>query len=259
MKQEYHRPNDLLADIVRTVLVIDGSRDADEHAPPIFTNGMPTLFCKTKTDRNSVQKVSQVALFSMAAPANYWSVDESTSIVAYFFKPFALSCLFKVDARSLSKGLTDLDSWSPHRYNALKTQLLYADTIPKKIEVLDNLLIHQLSENKSLLDIIHYATETMMLNPSNEVLTEIMRELALNERTFQRTFKKYVGITATHYRRISQFQLSFDHLRSKEYEKVSDVAFDNGFADQSHFIRSFKEFTDTTPNDYLQNGLTPKK
>ena len=195
----------------------------------------------------------------MTAPADYWSVDEFTTIVAYFFKPFALSCLFKTDAKVLSKGSIELGRWSPHRYNALKTQLLYAESISNKIEVLDNLLIQQKTENNGVFEIIHYATETMMLNPSNEVLAEILTKLKLNERTFQRIFKRFVGVTATQYRRISQFQLSFDHLRSKQYEKISDVAFDNGFADQSHFIRSFKEFTDTTPNDYLQHGLTPKK
>ncbi|MES3019615.1 MAG: helix-turn-helix transcriptional regulator [Bacteroidota bacterium] len=84
----------------------------------------------------------------------------------------------------------------------------------------------------------------------------IIEEQNLTERTLQRMFKKFVGITPTQFRRICQFQQSFGQLRGGHFSKVSDVAFDNHFSDQSHFIRSFKEFTDTTPNDYLKKGLT---
>jgi len=34
--------------------------------------------------------------------------------------------------------------------------------------------------------------------------------------------------------------------------KLSDVAYENGYADQSHFIRSFREFTGYTPSQYQQ-------
>jgi AraC-like DNA-binding protein len=64
-----------------------------------------------------------------------------------------------------------------------------------------------------------------------------------------------VGITPSQYRRICQFQGSFMQLRYKEFETLSDIAFDNGFSDQSHFIRSFKEFAATTPMGYLKEGL----
>jgi AraC-like DNA-binding protein len=31
-------------------------------------------------------------------------------------------------------------------------------------------------------------------------------------------------------------------IEKGSFEKLSDVAFESGYADQSHFIRSFKEF-----------------
>jgi AraC-like DNA-binding protein len=259
MSHEYHKPNELLTEYVRTVLIIEGCSEADSNNLPIVTNGMPTLFCKTETKKTAFETISQVTLFSNAIPADCWTNNSSTTIIAYFFKPFALTSLFKVAAKALIKNPIDLCNWSPHKYNALKTQLVYADNTTRKIEVLDNLLIQQHEENQEVCKIIQYATEAIMQNPANEVLTEILTALKLNERTFQRIFKKYVGVTPTQYRRICQFQLSFEQLRSKKFGKVAEVAFDNGFADQSHFIRSFKEFTQTTPNDYLLNGLARKK
>jgi AraC-like DNA-binding protein len=259
MQYQYYKPNQLLTDYVRTVLVIEGCRDAGFESHPIFTNGMPTLFCKTENGDTVSGNVLQLSLFTTPIPEDRWTINSSTTVIAYFFKPFVLTSIFKVAAKALIKNSMDLTNWSPHKFNALKTQLIYADTVTRKMEVLDNLLIQQHIENRDLYQKIQYATETIMRNPKNEILTDILVELKMNERTFQRIFKKYVGITPTQYRRINQFQLSFDQLRTKQYDKVSDVAFDNGFADQSHFIRTFKEFTDITPNDYLQHGLTEKK
>ena len=181
------------------------------------------------------------------------------TIIAYFFKPFALASMFNMNAaKLLGLLLSDLGNWHAHKTNALKTQLIYASSTSRKIEVLDNLLIQQLQQHKRECEIIKYATDQIMLDPGTEILSEMLSKLDLNERTFQRTFKKYVGVTPNQYRRICQFQLSFYQLRSKDFNKLTDIAYDSGFADQSHFIRSFKEFTQITPNDYLKSGLKDK-
>jgi AraC-like DNA-binding protein len=36
---------------------------------------------------------------------------------------------------------------------------------------------------------------------------------------------------------------------------LSDIAFENGYADQSHFIRAFQEFAGFTPNQYQKQLL----
>lgn len=259
MKYWYQKPNQLLSDYVRTVLVLEGFSQADAKQLPLVTNGMAAFFCRTEKTESGDEHISQLTLFGKSSTEDSWTINNTTTIIAYFFNPFALSTVFNVTAKKLMEEPVDLWNWSPHKTNALKTQLVYAASTTQKTEVLDHLLIAQLQQNQKECSIIQYATDEIMCNPDTEILSTLLIKLDINERTFQRIFKKYVGVTASQYRRICQFQVSFEQLRGKEFSKLTDIAYDNGFADQSHFIRSFKEFTQTTPNDYLRSGLKEKE
>ena len=258
MEHRYEIPHKQLTEYVRTILIIEGFSKSGPNKQPVFTNGMSLLFCKTEKSDATYENIDQLSIDNKP-PSDIWEVNEQTTIIAYFFKPFVLASLFNISTDKLSEKPLDLSSWNPQINLALKTQLAAAMETSRKIEVLDNLLLQQIHHNQQTCSIIQYATDRMMTNPGKEIIAELLKTLNLNERTFQRIFKKYVGVSPTHYRRICQFQQSFGQLREKQFDKISEVAYDNDFADQSHFIRSFREFTQITPKDYLKKGLKNKK
>src|SRR3546814_20745440 len=86
---------------------------------------------------------------------------------------------------------------------------------------------------------------------SGESLALVQKDFCLTERTLQRQFRNVIGIAPNLYRRICQFNAGFQQLNTRQFSKLADIAFENGYADQIHYIRVFKEFTHTTPKDYL--------
>ncbi|HCZ35003.1 MAG TPA: AraC family transcriptional regulator, partial [Cytophagales bacterium] len=153
----------------------------------------------------------------------------------------------------------ELNLWNAQKAMALNIQLYHSKSTQEKVEILSHFIFTQIESNKRDCEIIRYATDTIMHNSNTDVLSQLLENLYLTERTFQRIFKKYVGITANEYRRICQHYFAFSQLKSGHFEKLTDVVFTNGYFDQSHYIRSFKEFTNTTPNEYLQSGLDKGK
>jgi AraC-like DNA-binding protein len=252
MQQWYNRIDPVLKDYVQTILILD---HYDPPAPgdlPIFTNGMPALLCTSRDNDH------QTTLFGKAVPAERLAIQDHTTIIAVFFKPFAIGPVFKLSARELQHEAVELNCWNAQKAMALNLQLIHAGTTAAKMEILHYFVLSQLKANQRECAIIRYATDSMLENPNIDVLANMLLELNLTERTFQRIFKKYVGITANEYRRICQFQMAFYQLKAGQFNKLTDVAYANGYFDQSHYIRSFKEFTATTPNDYLQFGLKKK-
>ena|SRR5688572_23141441 len=259
MKYWYQSPHDKLANYVRTVLILEGFTPAGDARLPLFTNGMPAMYCRIEKDAAGHEQMSALTLFGQSTTNDCWTIDTSTTVIAYFFKPFALAPMFAIPAAQLVQAPMDLYIWNAHTINALRTQLAYTSSTTQQVDVLDNLLIHQLQQNSEVCELIQYATDQIMANSGPDVLAALLKKLDINTRTLQRTFKKYVGVTPNQYRRICQFQLSFTQVRAKKFDTLTDVAYDNGFADQSHFIRSFREFVEITPKDYLKSGLKGKK
>jgi AraC-like DNA-binding protein len=253
MKYSYHKPDPLLTSFIQTVLVINGSLRFKASDLPLFSNGMPALFYQTDNASSH-----QLIIYGDSIPDEKWNIEENTTLIAFLFRPFSLAPLFKVSAKQLKDKAIELPLWNAQKSMALRLQLIHSRSTEQKVEILSHFLITQLGINKKECEIIQFATDRIMQNSDTEILGEILTTLNITERTFQRIFKQYTGITANQYRRICQFYFAFSQLKGNHFEKQSDVAYSNNYFDQSHYIRSFKEFTDTTPNDYLQFGLKKK-
>ncbi|HEY4289207.1 MAG TPA: AraC family transcriptional regulator [Puia sp.] len=241
-----------MKDSIQTILILDSADPPEPEDLPIFTNGMPAFLCTYQNTEN------HLTLFGKAVPTERWAEWGNATLIAFFFKPFAIGPVFKLPAQQLKNEGVELNRWNPQKAMALTVQLTYAQSTAEKMEVLHRFVLSQVTANQRECSIIGYATDKILENPEADVLAQILQEVNLTERTFQRIFKKYLGITASEYRRICQFQLAFYQLKSGQFDKLTDVAYANGYFDQSHYIRSFKEFTKTTPHDYLQFGLKEK-
>jgi AraC-like DNA-binding protein len=258
MKYHYRQVDPSLSDYVRSVLVLEGA-GPDGGDLPLFTNGMPVLLCKTEKQTNGPDTLVRLALFGKSAP-DCWEMAEQTTVIAYFFKPFVLAALFGIPAADIAgERSVDLLGDPLPGTAALIGVLRKTTGLRSTTETLDRLLTDRLAKHRRDCDRIVYATDHILSRPETDILPQIAEELQISHRTLQRLFQKYVGISPVHYRRICQFQQSFAQVRAERFEAMADVAFDNGFADQSHFIRAFREFTRTTPQTYLKSGLKPGK
>lgn len=247
MKSYYQKVNPQLAGYIRAVLVFGDHADIGSPDLPLFTKGVPALLYKIN---------NPVTLFGQSVPDEEWVTENNETVIAFFFKPFALGTIFKLSARDLKEKPFELNLWNTRKARTLDVQLNHSRSVPEKTEILSHFIFTQIQSNRRDCELIRYATDTLMQHSNANALSRLLKDLNLTERTFQRIFKKYVGITANEYRRVCQHYFAFTQLKGGHFDKLTDVVYANGYFDQSHYIRSFKEFTGITPNEYLQSGLS---
>jgi len=93
----------------------------------------------------------------------------------------------------------------------------------------------------------------LILNANGAISIKKLREkLCVTERTLERHFLKEIGVNAKQFAKIIQFRSAMKQMTETDYINLTEIGYDSGFADQSHFIRSFKRYTGKSPKKFLQ-------
>lgn len=237
-----------VSEYVKGILVIENYQNVQPFVLPIFANGAPTLVFQTAKGQIKNQS-NHLTLFGQTVLPEQLFIKEAFTLIAYFLAPYSLPNLFSIQASELTDNPIDPALLLGNA--VFQERLLHAKTLTDKLFLLDEYIIALAKKARSGTDKIMYATDIISKNPSSQILSQVQKELYITERSFQRLFEKNVGVSPNLFRRISQFNKAFQQLNTRKFKILSDIAFDNSYADQSHYIRAFKAFTSITPTDYL--------
>ena len=254
MRVKNLKPNIRIAEYVERLLVIENFPSNDSFSLPLFANGSPTLLFISPKAVMGKKAASHLTLFGQTLIPDTLTFNGGFILIAYFFKSYSLNAVFGVMAPELTDSPIDLDLVMPKKTKFLEKQLLDTDSTKRRLAFLDEFISGLIADAGDDHPAIQYAANKIAQQPTPEILVRVQNELHVTERTLQRMFEKNIGIAPNVFRRVCQFNSAFQQLNNRYYSKLSDLAFQNGYADQSHFVRSFKEFTHLLPTEYLQFG-----
>jgi len=164
-----------------------------------------------------------------------------------------LHTVFGLEAAALTDSCLGIYELSGK--DMLSQQLSDTKTAADRIALLSAFIFAYINKNAASTNLpMQFALSEIMRTEGNIPLNELRTKLQLSERSFERKFKDFTGISPKLFMRITRFQVSLKQLQIKGYDKLSDIAFENNYADQSHFIRSFNEFAGLSPNQYRKQS-----
>lgn len=259
MKYQQLPPPGHLKEYISAFWTLEAPADSTTpHSFQTFADGCPGLIFQTVEQGSFYQNDKLLPGFFLYGQATTHARIHATGklrAVGIFLRPNALKAVFGLNACILTDTCMDANTLVRPDGSSLSEQLVNTTSTTGQIEIISSWINTQAERNNSRRnDMMHYAVSEIARSKGNVALKGLQIEMQLSERSFERKFKEYIGISPKLFSRICRFQASLKQLRNNDFSKLSDVAFENEYADQSHFIRAFKEFAGFSPFQYQKQS-----
>jgi len=243
-----------IAAYVSSILTIEYGGCISNFTIPLFANGSPTILFHDEKSIDQTGDPAYLSLLGQTVSPGQLSFNGPVTMIAYFLHPHALKALFGIDAGELTDRSIDLNYLEQAKQINLKEQLLNAANLNGRLGILNDFILKLSAKDNYNNAKLAFATAALKNNHNPNALSDLQVKLNTSERSLQRLFETNVGVSPKMFKRVWQFHAAFQQLNKYQFDKLTDLAYQHGFADQSHFIRVFKEFTNLTPKEYLQKS-----
>ena len=253
--------NNSIEPYVKDIYFIENNDENAFIQLPFYADGFPGIvYSKSKNTfhlqpRNKI--VSNFYLYGQTIDPISLDVNGSFKLIVFKLYPFAVRLLLGINPKQLNDDCFDL-----HNIESINT----AETVHTLNQEIDIDISVQIMSDY-LLTLVEFASRnsdsriklaTNLIINSKGLLSikDVREQLFITERTFERHFFKEIGVTPKQFSKIIQFSTSRNQIKEDDYYNLTEISYDNGFSDQSHFIRTFKKFTGKTPKAYQKQLST---
>jgi AraC-like DNA-binding protein len=148
------------------------------------------------------------------------------------------------------------DSWAAEVSRAVLDCVGDADAHAAIIAApLDALLLARLPERDPIADEVGALVTLIASDSDVRRVGDLIRVSGKSERTLDRLFARFVGVSPAWVIRRYRLQSAAARLTATPAADVRDVAWELGYADQAHFIRDFRATIGVTPGAYVSGGI----
>lgn len=248
-------PDESIALFVKTIQVFENTGASLKTSLPFFADGYPGLLFQQTENGLTVhphqKQMPVLFLYGQTLQPVRLEIDGPYQLVLFQLYPFVLKSFFDITPKAINDNCYDLQQWPGSDVATCTRQLLACPQPEQKVECLTAFLYQVFQHKKQNLDLeIRQVIEHILDSNGQESIRAIARKAKLNARTLERRFVSETGLRPKQFATIIRFQSSLEQLTTRDYSKLTDIVYENGFADQSHFTKVFKAYTGKTPKAF---------
>ena len=256
---EHHTVPEILADDVASIfyfkdLIPEHSKERvvpTGHTYLIFELDGFTRFI---FDNETLQPLAPYKNAWLAGVQQYYqtiSAHHLSEMLVIQFKPEgAHTFIHRPLSEFSNKVLSAIDVFG-EKIIEIRTGLKQTRTSDEKFDIIDNYLKSIRRADMQVPLAVRNVVEAMQANPL-ESLAAFQDSYPHSQQYLIRSFKRFIGLAPKYFQRILRFNQMLQRMQNKEKILWTDIAYQNGYADQSHFIKEFQHFSGFNPSQFIE-------
>ena len=170
------------------------------------------------------------------------------------FYPYGFANLITPPIKTLANKETPIEQlFGEKTAKKLEKDIVQAENVRQRIEIIEQFLLHKLSESSTVDHIVSTTIDALLLTKGNASISSIVRQDLSKKRQLERKFTQQIGISPKQLGKVIRLQSALKMMLNKDGENLTHIAYENEYYDQAHFIKDFKEFTGISPKEFIGN------
>ena len=215
-------------------------------------------FYRINNHEKQLLEAGKLYLFGQKTRAIQYQFDQP-GLIAYGMKlrPSGIFELLGISAHEITNTLLKLNDISTTLPGEIYFEGIIEDTSQRLsiiIHLLNNLKVGKSKGDQTLLNNL---LQGIHQSKGNITVQTLSRNFNVGYKRMERLFKRHIGITPKLYTRIIRFNHCVKFATYFPENSLTDIAYQNGFFDQMHFIKETKLFTGQIPSQLFGQINTP--
>jgi AraC-like DNA-binding protein len=261
MKPEIFEPNSELADFVKCYWTLESAKENTPSKNTIVPDGtMKLIFHYGDTYKHHPSKGECIVLpkcfliGQLTRPYVVEPIGVTGSFVVRFhpngFLPFTT-----IPLKEMENTAVPLNKLFGKEGDEIGNKILNAKSTFERINLIEAFLLRRLTDKKTIDNMVQSTIETILDANGQFSVNEHSMQNNINRRHLTRKFSTAIGLSPKQLAKTIRIQATLKQLLSEKVTKLTDLAYENEYFDQAHFIKDFKEFTGLTPKEFYGDDL----
>ncbi|MDD4192883.1 MAG: helix-turn-helix domain-containing protein [Mangrovibacterium sp.] len=260
MRFYYFRPSEILARHIRYYWVLE----ADAHEKEVCERVIPTgniqfmfHYGNPFIIKNDIRPFRQPRSFVSGISSHYADVATcgESGVIAVAFYPHGACHFLNFPLMEIENVSMDMSALFSRQTREIEERLYTAPSLKDRVRIIEQFLLnryHPVRENDLLM--IKKGFELIHKSRGQIHVSRLSDELFVTGKSLERKFTALVGKTPKQFIRIVRFQEVIRSMSSPRCTNLTQLAYENGYFDQAHFVKDFKDLSGYTPKEFAALG-----
>jgi len=261
MKHKIFEPNSDLSTLVKCYWTLESPKEKTPTKNIIVPDGcMKLIFHYGDLYKHYPNKgISQILpnAFLIGQLTQPYEVEPTGETGTFFvcFHPNGFLPFTTIPIKEMENTAVPLEKLFGKDGQEIQQKILNANSTWERINFIETFLHNRLTDAKTVDHIVKLTVETILTANGRLSVNELSQQNNINRRQLVRKFSSAIGLSPKQLSKTIRIQTTLKTLLTKDVTSFTDLAYENEYFDQAHFIKDFKEFTGLTPKEFYGDHL----